>query len=284
MKKIAVDLQREAYLQGQIVRGYVNLVIDKPVKARCIKLEAVGVEDTAITVSRGKSSYTYTEENHIIKENILLHSPQDPENLELEPGNYNFKFEFKIPDNALSSYKGKCADVKYWVKARVDVPLWLDIVDKKNFYVYRSRNILPNYAQPARLQSENYLDLQDDKPGFHVELNKTGYAAGEMLEGIITFGNVATSKIRKVKMRLLGVEYAQAGPYSRINTTREHEIELIPEHIMEAETKRFSFAIPKNISSSYEGKYSHYRWAFEAQLDLPLKFDIEAKCSLFIIQ
>jgi hypothetical protein len=284
MKKIAVVLQREAYYQGQVVRGKVYLVLDRPVAARCVKLEVVGVESTSITFSTGKHSRTYTEQNHIIKKDIILHTPKNKGSPELEPGKYNFKFEFAIPDKALPSYKGKSAWVKYWVKARIDVPLWLDIVDKKVYYVYRRKDAIKRYKRPIQLQSENYLESQDDKPGFHIELEKAGYAAGERLTGLMTFSNVNNTKLRGVRLLLYGVEYAQASHLTEILRTREHVIKLIPQNIKEADTKRFSFVIPKDISSSYEGRYSHYRWAFEARLDLHLKTDVKAKCSLVIIK
>ncbi len=284
MKAIKIELQREGYLPGEIVEGTVNLTIDKPVKARAVKLDVTGLEETRITVSHGKSSTTYREHNYILRDEIILHGPQFEKNLELEQGNYVFKFEFKIPENAPPSYSGRHAFVTYKLIARVDVPLWLDIVDLKIIYVFRSREALKLLTQPVYFQSDNYSQLHDDKPGFSIELPKTGYRAGEHIECAITLKNMQASKIRKIDVTLLGEEFARARGHTRSTTQYKHEIEIPVHDMIEGVPKVCFLPIPTELPSSYEGMYSNFRWAVEVGLDIPFGFDVKALHPIEIIR
>lgn len=284
MKEIKIELHREGYLPGEIVEGAVNLTIDKPVKARAVKLDVTGLEETRITVSHGKSSTTYREYNYILKDQIILHGPQFEKNLELEQGNYVFKFEFKIPEYALPSYNGRNAFVRYKLKARVDVPYWFDIVDKKSFYVFRDRAALKLLTHPAFFQSKNYTQPHSKKPSFYVELPKAGYKGGEAIECILTLKNMTASRIRKVDAKLLGEEYARARRYTRTKTHHMHEIEIPVHDFIDEIPKVCLIPIPTEIPSSYEGRYSNFRWGLEIGLDIPFGLDVKALHPIEIIR
>lgn len=276
MKQILIELPKAAYLPGEIVEGIVRLSIDKPVKARAVKLEIVGLEETHIEVRSGKHSHTYREYNHILKNDIILHGPLYDENLELQPGNYAFTFEFNIPETALPSYEGTNASVTYKLKAKVDVPFWLDIVDRKKIFVFRNRDALKLLLQPAQFQSENFFIPNHDKPGFSVELLKVGYLAGEVIKGSITLRNMGASKMRKVDVRLLGMEFAKAGGYDRDTTRHSSEIEISTNSVIEGVPIKFNLPTPRGAPSSYEGIFSNFRWAVEVGLDIPFGFDVKA--------
>lgn len=280
MKEIVVELPKKAYLPGERVEGTVKLAIDDPVKARAVKLNAVGLEDIQVTVSSGKHSHTYREANYMLKQEIFLkappYSPVSDEKLELQPGTYKFEFDFKLPDNALPSYKGSHAHIKYELEARVDVPLWLDICYDRPFFVFRDRRALNLLTDAVQFQSENYTKPYDDKPGISVELTKTGFIAGEVIEGYVTLKNVTASKIRKIDVRLMGVEFAVARNHQRSVKQYDYEMAIPMGDVVESVPKRFNLPIPRNAPSSYEGVFSNLRWAVEVGLDIPFGFDVEA--------
>lgn len=282
MNQITIDLPTETYLPGEVVKGTVNLSIDKTVKARNVKLGIIGLEKTRVTVNSGKYSTTYRETNHIIKEEVILKGPDYDKNLELHPGNFTFTFEFKIPENAPPSYKGLNASITYELNSRVDVPMWKDIVDKKSFIVSKKRKDMDLLTQPANFQSDNFSQPNDKKPGFSVELKKVRYVIGEVIEGSITLQNMAASKIRKIDIKLLGVEYARAQRHSRNVTLNKEKIEIPIHEIFEQMPKQFNLPIPKEVPPSYECKLSNFRWAIEVGLDIALRKDVKTQFNVEI--
>jgi hypothetical protein len=275
MKEITIELSRDAFIPGELIEGAVKLSIDKGVSARAVKLEVTGSEKTHIERGSGDDSHVYRETNHIIKENIILHSPIYETELELAPGNYVFEFDFKLPEYALPSYDGSNADIKYELKARVDVPWWFDIVDKRPLYVFRSRNPLGLLKKRVQFQSDNYSDMRSQKPSFHAEIPKTGFLAGEVIEGTVALKNMSASNIRKIYLTLLGIEFAQASGYTESVTQSKERIEIPAHGMYEGVPIQFILPIPRNCPSSYEGRYSNFRWGVEIGLDIPLAFDVK---------
>jgi sporulation-control protein spo0M len=283
MKQIKIELFKEAFLPGDRVKGTVKLVIDKPVKARVIKLNVIGMEKTNITVGSGDSRRTYHDHNFMIKQDIILQSPMYDEDMELQPGNYEFRFEFSIPIYALPSYAGRHARISYILNAKVDVPLWFDINDFREFYVFRNRKALDILRDPVHFQSNNYFIPDDGRPSFYVELNKIGYKSGENIMGFITLRNLAAQNIRKVYIRLLGEEFAAASNHHRNSTDIVNSINIPNNVIVRGIPVQFRMPIPNNAPSSYEGIYSNYRWAVEVGLDWAYKIDVRALHPIEII-
>ena len=52
MKQINIELPKETYLSGEVVKGTVNFSIEKPVKARSLNIKVTGLERTRIVVER----------------------------------------------------------------------------------------------------------------------------------------------------------------------------------------------------------------------------------------
>jgi hypothetical protein len=276
MKEIAIELSKEAYLPGERIEGAVKLSIDKPVSARSVKLLFAGSERTRITRSHGKTSSTYREKNTMVKEAIILHSPAYENDMELEPGNYVFEFDFVLPEYALPSYSGRHVTIGYNLKANVDVPWWFDIDAKRPVYVFRSRDPLGLLQKPVRFASNNYSFMQSNKPSFLVELRKNGFIAGEGIDGTVLLKNMYASNLRKIYVHLIGAEFAQAQGRTEYKHPFKYRIEIPVNDMAEGVPRMFRFPIPKNIPSSYEGRYSYFRWGLEVGLDIPIAFDVKA--------
>jgi hypothetical protein len=284
MGQIYYDLPGNTYLPGQVVKGSVNLVIDKPVKARAVQLDILGLEKTRVVVGSGNSSRTYIEKNYILKDKIYLYPPEAGGEHEFEPGTYKNEIQFKIPDSAPPSYEGNNVDTKYWLKTRVDVLLWGDIVNTKPFYVVTKKRNLGSFTDPATFESHNFKNPEDKKPGFYVELSREAFGAGRSIEGLITISNKDACKIRKIDLRLKGTEEVKAKGNVGIYPGIIYESEFPCDNLIEGEPVRFRIPIPNDITCSYKGKNSSLKWTLEVQLDLPFRFDISAQCPVEIIR
>ncbi len=67
--------EQEEYHPGDVVRGYVRIVITKPIKARGIYVSFEGREHTAVTRGSGKNSHTYIQNVMIVQDTITAWSP-----------------------------------------------------------------------------------------------------------------------------------------------------------------------------------------------------------------
>jgi hypothetical protein len=284
MNLIAIDLQKESFLPGQFVKGSVNIILDKHISARAVTLDIVGLEKTKVVVGSGEYSHAYNKKNYILKKKIYLYPPQAGMDHEFAPGHYANKIEFKIPPSAPPSYEGENVEIKYWLKTRVDIILWRDLVKTKSFNVYRKRKDLDSFVHPANFESSNFTNLEADKPGFYVELPRKAFKAGKSVEGEITICNKDVCKIRKIDLRLIGTEHAKAKGHEGSGVVRIYESELSADDLIEGKPVGFKIPIPKGAPVSYTSENSGLSWALEVQLDLPLKFDIKAQGPVEIIR
>lgn len=219
-----------------------------------------------------------------MRDKIYFRRPERRKYIMLEPGKYTNEFEFKIPNYAPASYRGINASISYSVTARVDVPWMSDLTRNKSFKVFRRKRDLKPFSRPISFQSKNYVNPKDDKPGFYVKLRRRGYRAGESIEGTIQLCNMEACKIRKVLIRLVGEEFAQARGRQEHSTIKGRQIKFSPERWTNETPVEFQIPISENISPGYKGMRSKLKWYVEAQLDLPFKRDIKAWCPVEIIR
>ena len=279
MKQIRVELKKDVFLPGEKVEGRVFLSTDEPVKTRAIKVKIVGKEMTKIGSGKRRVSQTI----HILEDEIILLKDVSDDKFELQPGSHGYDFNFRIPEKVPPSYKGWNVSIEYAVEARIDVPYWLDITDRKLLYVLNSSKSLDSLKKQVHFCSANFSDYSLDKPSFSAELSMSGFVTGQIIEGTVTLRNPSKSKLRKVDIALSAIENASAHgrkttvPYSvsKVNVPARDIIELMP--------VRFNLKIPKNVSSSYEGAISNLRWAVEIKLDIPFGFDVRAQQPVEIV-
>lgn len=283
MRRIRIKLPKEAYLPEEPIKGDVKLYIDRPVLAKAIKLDIIGLEETHIPIRNNGFSRIYREHNFILKKKIAFQEPIHVQDLELGPGEHVFHFDFKMPEYSLPSYSGKHAFITYRLRARVDAPIVSDMTDDQPIHVFRRRNALDILKYPAHFWSENYFSSHKDRPSFYVELAQTGYKAGDVIVAFMTLKNMGLEKIRNIDIRLLGDEFALAQGCHKTVLQYKREINIPTDDIVEGIPIQLLFPTPRVVPSSYEGFLSKFRWAVEIGLNIPAGRDIKALHPLEIL-
>ncbi len=90
---LSIDLIQKSHAPGEMVRGTVSLILDKPVKARRFSISFTGEEWVEVSCGAGKSRRSKKEEIEIHFEEIEFSGE----------GMYDFaekNFQFRIPENA----------------------------------------------------------------------------------------------------------------------------------------------------------------------------------------
>ena len=124
-----IDLIQKSFMPGDAVKGMVKLILKKPVKARRFLILLIGEEYVDISCGSGKTRQAKKEEINIHSEAIQLSGE----------GSFDFvetNFEFKIPDNAPPTIKGEEAGLRWFVHAKLDVPMGRDKNAREDIFVY----------------------------------------------------------------------------------------------------------------------------------------------------
>ncbi len=227
--------------------------------------------------------FTYSAQNHILKEKLTLEEPDYLENNEIKPGEHEFYFDFRMPKYALPSYSGTHATVSYHMNARVKNPDIKNLSCIKPLYVHRRKSLPHMYEEPIHFNSPKYFDPKDVNPGLYVEIANSGYLAGEDIWGFITLKNMSTLKVKQIVLELAGYEYAYAQNLHRSIPLHIKKMNISTTNIKEGIPIQFIFPTSKGIPASFDGMYSNVRWTFEIRLDISAIFQVKAKHDVKIL-
>ena len=272
-RSIAVELPRTSYFTGDVVEGNVVIETTKDVPSRGLYLDVLGRESTEITRNYGKSSVTYRSHADLCAWRLPLQGEGT-----VAAGTYRFPFQFQIPPNGLPSYEGRHAWVRYSLEARLDVPLWLDTVWKGDLYVYYDRQSVRTFSQPVRFRSGG------DGPEVYIELDGDRYFARELIGCRITLLRLGDHRVRRVYVRLIGGEWAQAESQQETTTTYQKEIDIPMEQITLGVPFTFEIPIPADVQSAYHGRYSYYSYILSVGLDIAWASDLVARTPIVIVR
>jgi len=268
-----VELPRTAYYTGEVVEGTVVVETTREVPSRGLYLDILGREETTITRGSGESQRTYRS----VAEHVAWRLPLQGEGI-VPPGVHRLPFRFQIPTNALPSYIGRHASVRYTLTARLDVPLWLDTVWQGELFVYYDRRSIRTFSRPLRFRSGG------EGPEVYVELDGDRFFARELIGCRITLLRLGSARVRRVYVRLLGGEWARADNVEETAITFRQETNIPMERVRVGVPFAFEIPIPADVPSSYLGTYSYYSYLVQVGLDIAWGRDFVAQAPLVIVR
>jgi hypothetical protein len=280
MTSICISVNQPYYHPGDIIQGVVHVECPKRQKVRSIVLEAVGYERTRIVESHGvgkhRHTHTYISQNSMHQFAVTLLGE-----CELEPGAYDYPFEYVLPQQLLPTYHGFDAVVAYTVTANVDIPMWFDANQTIETIVVIPRCDVTLQKVPASFATPTAND--PTKPGFMVTLARTMFLAGERIKGNFMVTGNGGKTIRKADVTIQLVENAVAQGHSRVNYGTLGHGQIAGEYLIPGQTVPFELVIPPTISTAYNGVYSRVSFMLAINLDVAWAFDTSAAQPLVIV-
>lgn len=272
-RSIMVELPRNAYYTGDVIEGAVIVEATQDVPSRGLYVDFLGREETVITRQAGKTTVTYRSTADHVHWRLPLRG-EGP----FPAGVQRFPFRFQIPPEALPSYAGPHASVKYTLTARLDVPLWLDTVWTGEIFVFYDRQSVRTFARPVRFRSGG------EGPEVYVELDGDRFFARELIGCRITLLRLGTHRVRRVYARLLGGEWAKAQSAEETTQTYRNEVSVPMDQIHVGVPFEFEIPIPADVQSSFRGTYSYYSYILQVGLDIAWGFDFVAQTPIVIVR
>jgi len=201
LRRAKITLPKREYMTGENVEGFVVITCDKPFKANSVGIKFIGREHTRIVVSDGDSSTTYREEKVYCDQTLTLR-----EEGEIEYGETRLPFDFKIPENTLSTYHGTWGNVEYTLEAKIDIPWAFDVVSRGEIDV-------KNFSKPPK--SNHIREISDSKefPDLQVEVASDVVCIGDELRFKVCTSDA--QKMRGLKVEVVNREWAKAKRVTR---------------------------------------------------------------------
>ncbi|HXX94712.1 MAG TPA: hypothetical protein VEN81_13845 [Planctomycetota bacterium] len=239
-RSLQILLGETSYTPGENIRGTVELVLDRPLRTRGVRLYLSGSEVTEITIRRGmgrdERRVTYDSTRTILNEGLILFGEDRVGTLQamketlkslagsldspiLPAGRHRYPFEFTLPNDALPTWSGPHARVAYTIWAVVDVPAGKDLRFDGTLYVIapESWSIIPQRVSERHVPGGLLGFFQADV-SMEFEFGGCALRWRERLEGKLRIRNRSRKAIRGATISLLAVEHAEANGYVRDST------------------------------------------------------------------
>lgn len=285
-------LQSPSFCPGDVMQGTMLLHVAKPFKARGIYLSVKGKEEVewktkeiaATLRGSGVSSTTYHDEYPIIDETVPVIEGQ----CEIQPGNYEYPFAFRIPENSTPSYRGEICACEYSVSAYIDVALRRDVKSERSFRVSRLPMDRERQMKGISFSTTHaYHDIT-----LSVTLQDAIYTIGSRVKGAIIFQNHTKKRIRGIDVGLFYQEFARcryrklfdSGMKRKLIELQTDTIRIsVPEESIREFQTGFSLRIPSSASETGSRHLFDADAFVKVNLDVAREFDVSCSHRIDIL-
>jgi hypothetical protein len=291
---LRIWLDKNRYNAGETAKGTLLIKTNSSIKVQRLQFSVCGKEryleenknkrrSMVRDLARGKELEKYDifffEDLFPFIESTSSISHID-DRIEIPEGSTAIPFHFSIPSNALESYRGKYAQIKYEVEVlanmgrwkRDDYTLTFEVTNPRMTYtfgdnLYLGKENEKKEDQSPYLRLEPEQEAKDDIPKFP----PGGIVRGELL----MVENGGLQRIKNATVQLLGIEHSKWRHSRIVSETIKEEIRY--DHNKDMDTVAFGIQIPKGAKRSYIAKHSEYYWMIETKVGLSGGPSIHAK-------
>ncbi len=259
MRRITIHTQNKLYQAGEIVEGFIIVECDKEFKYNAIHLTMTGKERTRIVKSSGEHRHVYREERAFVSKRIDFDEYGIMSNREKQ-----FQFSFTIPENAPTSYSGRCGWIEYDLQAVVEISLARDPEDTFSFQVIGTMEDVVSKSQQSFAEKDGINALE-------VELDRDVFCLGSEIG--IKFRVAREVKIRKVRFEIRSEEFAIAKGRKRSNTNKLVEVIIEEQDIMRSSWTEITIRTDETMAPSISREILRLETTLKVTLDIPWALD-----------
>ena len=269
--RIDLDNAEAVFQPGESVRGSLVLTLATEQHPRRVSLHAIGTEATG-----WGTQPTYIARTHPLDQSVELWKPAQ-EGDALPAGAYTFPFAIDLPGSLPPSFNGMLTEIGYGLKAKVDLPLHIDLHTEIGLMVLATAPPLAD--EPVSIEARDESGRQ-----IGLELPKSMYRLGETINGTLRIARPGAGRSRRLTVELLSRERGSAQGVWTEYVEREAGFRVELEHVVEDSTYPFTFKVPDLAAPSFNGEHSELTWHVSARLDVARAHDLVAEVKVTVVE
>ncbi|CAI6347107.1 unnamed protein product [Macrosiphum euphorbiae] len=232
--QIIFDDPTAVFTPGQTITGRVLIVISSSVKIKNIKLKFRGEANVRWTETKSRTRTQTRNNNRGENHSVSYHAREEyfknkfflvgaKGESQLEVGEYVYPFNFSLPHELPSTFKGVYGKVFYIAKVKINIP-WRTNIEKELMFEVISPTHLnnePSLAKPKTALKEKYYCCCLCKSGpmtLIVHIPGSGFLPGQSIPVTVELDNNSNVDVDTIKIKLdRTLEYRSQFPSSKIN-------------------------------------------------------------------
>ena len=250
-------LPRLSYVPGEKIHGKVEVRTSKELRHRGLHIKLRCVE--TLKVESGRSRHVENVEKYVKTLDLLGEGV-------LSPGSHKFEFSFPIPPDAPPSYSGRGVQIKWTLKAWLDLPMRPDLRDTVEFQVFSLAGRQPQGIFESVKKGGVILKIRVDRD----IVDPRGRITGE----VVLEGGVPGA--RALRLDLFKMEEIQIRETLGISRDRNSTrvFSTILSRTVAPGSYNFELRVPRGFGIFYNDEYTTVWSTVRAVLDLPFRPDI----------
>lgn len=270
---------------GGSLDGTLCLAADGDFRATDLLLYLHGTEISQVTVSEGKTQHAVIQKSSFLELASSFHDALPFKDVDhVGAGTYRFPFRFNIPATAQPSLatteqprtreRGFSWDdgmyVEYELEARLQVPWWMNPIDREVVPVYSPRRVLG--ALPP-FSSGN----DPDRPTIGLRVDQPMVLPGTTLTGTFSLENPRLKELPQLELTLLRHVEHHSYDHSAVEETPQFDTTVPLGNRAPHYEGTFGIQIP-NVSDTtgpFAGQLYRTYWILRAKIDVHLGFNVK---------
>lgn len=271
MLNIELDNAEAVFRAGASVRGTLVVTLDADHRPRGITLQAIGTEFT-----NWGAQPAYIARTHPLDQTLQIWKPAHDGEV-LPSGRHEYLFAIDLPANLPPSFDGVLTEIGYGLKAKVDLPLHIDMHAEVGFIVLAPVPAIAEPPQPV---------MAHDDSGRHItlELPRSVYRLGETLSGVVRVARPGAGRSRRLTVELLSRERGSAQGIWAEDAEREADARIELEQVAEDTDYPFAFKLPESVVPTFRGQHSELIWQVRARLEVARAHDLIAEVEVTLVE
>lgn len=272
-------------IPGGPITGTLGLEADGDVRAKDLLLYLHGSEYAQVHEGSGRSRQVYVQKVPILELVSSFHSALPFGDADhVGAGTYRFPFRFDLPLTAEPSLATQALQrtrarfdphpdgmfVEYELEARLQVPWWMDPIDKEIVPVYSPRRVLG--ALPL------FSTLPDpDRPSVQVRVDQAMILPGTILSGNYTIENPRLKELPRLTLTVLRHVEFEVDGYSAVREAPQFATTIPLPQRAPLYHGSFQISIPNtpDTTGPYSGQLYRTYWIARVDLEVRLGFNVK---------
>ena len=255
----------DSILPGTLLPVEIRITTEEEIKPRAVRAELVGEETYYI---KGRRSYTMISSTFARIMQTVAEQPSLLQGIEQK-----WNCSLQIPADALPTCRGKWVNIRWTLKAVVDVPKRGDLSQEKP---------LPVFCPPPQVSNMPVLPAEKTFGQVVLSLKAPQAAsAGGTLKGQLALQIKENLSVNSIRIELVQVEDAHDRKTNQvISTTRISDEASFSQN--ESPSFQFALDIPPEAPPTAVCKHSNLHWKVRAVIDRKMKTDFNVEQELFV--
>ncbi|XP_026732697.1 arrestin domain-containing protein 4-like [Trichoplusia ni] len=195
------------YKAGGIVAGTVNYLVDKPIEFWCATVSLIGTGYCRWEEGSGKTTTIYIGKENYVEQHIDILQLKNHEIVKIQPGSYQFPFQFLLPEDLPSSHVDETGNITYKIKVIFKKAGFIKSSEKFSTTIQVYNDAKPCLPEPltAGLKKEFLFSSKNKFVFIKGEIDRTFVNAGENLMLTVTVNKKTNIPITGIRTELVNL-------------------------------------------------------------------------------